>query len=265
MVESKVIRGSVGVELEVCARRVGFGLALVIALLASCHSPELQDDASRSADQRHTQAKDTIAEDSRSIRGKRHFVSGYQAVCGDGETNVVVEIPTGSVDKWEVDKTDGVLKWELRNETPRRVAYLGYPGNYGMIPRTVLPRENGGDGDPLDVIVLGAAVERGSIIKCKLIGVLRLLDGGEQDDKLIAVRRGTPFYDVDSIDGLGLQFPGVQDILHIWFANYKGPGAMEARGFSDRDAAQSLLSTAIDAYLESGQQHAVSPEVFAEH
>ena len=45
---------------------------------------------------------------------------------------------------------------------PREVKYLGYPGNYGMIPRTLLPKELGGDGDPLDVIVLGPAVERGS-------------------------------------------------------------------------------------------------------
>jgi len=56
-----------------------------------------------------------------------------------------------------------------------------------MIPQTLLSKENGGDGDPLDVIILGPSISRGSVVKAHLIGVLKLLDGGEQDDKLIAI------------------------------------------------------------------------------
>ena len=57
--------------------------------------------------------------------------------------------------------------WEFKDGKPRIVKYLGYPGNYGMVPKTLLPENLGGDGDPLDVIVLGPQVERGSVIKCK--------------------------------------------------------------------------------------------------
>ena len=53
----------------------------------------------------------------------------------------MVEIPAGSNDKWEVDKTSGALYWEQEDGKPRVVQYLAYPGNYGMIPRTSLPHE----------------------------------------------------------------------------------------------------------------------------
>ena len=99
------------------------------------------------------------AKDPYTKKGENNYLTGYEAVHDDGDINVVVEIPTGSVQKWEVDKTSGNLKWEFVDGKPREVKYLGYPGNYGMIPRTLLPKELGGDGDPLDVIVLGPAVE----------------------------------------------------------------------------------------------------------
>ena len=88
-----------------------------------------------------------------------------------------------------------------------------------MIPKTLLPEEEGGDGDPLDVIVLRPSVERGSVIKCKLIGVLKLLDGGEQDDKLLAVHESTPLYDVNNLDELNSGFNGITNIVEIWFEN----------------------------------------------
>jgi len=79
------------------------------------------------------------------------------------------------LEKWEVDKTDGKMKWEFVDKKPRTINYLGCPGNYGMIPGTLLSKELGGDGDPLDVIVLGPPVERGSIVKCKLTSVKLIL------------------------------------------------------------------------------------------
>jgi inorganic pyrophosphatase len=126
------------------------------------------------------------------IEGNRNFLTGYKPFFEDGDINVVVEIPAGTLEKWEVDKTDGKMKWEFVDKKPRIINYLGYPGNYGMIPGTLLSKELGGDGDPLDVIVLGPPVERGSIVKCKLIGVLYLLDRGEKDDKLIAILADAP-------------------------------------------------------------------------
>jgi len=54
-----------------------------------------------------------------------------------------------------VKKPDGIMKWAFEDGKPRVIKYLAYPGNYGMIPRTLLPKELGGDGDPLDIIMLG--------------------------------------------------------------------------------------------------------------
>src|SRR5690554_2291721 len=108
----------------------------------------------------------------------------------DGTVRAIVEIPTGTSAKWEVSKDDPeAVYWEYKDGEPRVVNYLGYPGNYGAIPGTALPKELGGDGDPLDVIILGQAVPRGEIVDVRVIGVLKMLDGGEQDDKLIAVLR----------------------------------------------------------------------------
>lgn len=186
--------------------------------------------------------------DAYTLMGERSFLSDYPPLNKDGSVNVVVEIPTGTTAKWEVSKPEGQLKWEIRKGKPRVVNYLGYPGNYGMIPRTLLPKDLGGDGDPLDVIVLGPSVARGSVISAKIIGVLRLLDRGEQDDKLIAVMAGTPMYGVNSMTELDQAYVGVSTIIESWFSNYKGPGKMQAKGFAESGEAMDLLDAAIKAF-----------------
>ena len=180
--------------------------------------------------------------------GEKNFLTGYEPIYSDGDINVVIEIPTGTVDKWEVNKETGNMNWEFRNGEPRKVKYLGYPGNYGMIPKTILPKKLGGDGDPLDVIVLGPPVNRGSVVKAKLIGVLKLLDNGEQDDKLIAVMTKTPFYNANSLNELDQQFNGVTRILETFFSNYKGPGQMKSLGLADEKEAKKVLNYAIEEY-----------------
>ena len=126
------------------------------------------------------------------LKGEKHLIDDYSPRGPDGGIRVVVEIPTGTNAKWEVDKTDGSLKWEVQNGKPRIVKYLPYPGNYGLVPQTLHSSVLGGDGDPLDVLILGSSLPRGSIVEARLIGVLKLLDRGEQDDKLIAVLPHTP-------------------------------------------------------------------------
>lgn len=182
------------------------------------------------------------------VAGMHHYVDGYEPVTDEGLVQIVVEIPTGTTQKWEVNKVDGKLHWEIKDGKPRIIKYLGYPGNYGMVPRTLLSYENGGDGDPLDVLVLGPPVKRGTVIKTKVIGVLNLSDGGEQDDKLIAVMEDTPFYDVESIEGLKREYPGVLFIIQTWFVSYKGPGKLTSTGFSSVEKAQSILHASIEEY-----------------
>ena len=178
----------------------------------------------------------------------QHLLHDITARHENGDLNVVIEIPAGTLEKWEVNKTTGQLELEHRNGQPRIIQYIGYPGNYGFIPQTLLPKEAGGDGDPLDVLVLGAPVKRGTILKSKLIGVLHLLDGGEQDDKLIAVSEDSPLYNVNSIAELDSNYEGITESIAIWFSNYKGPGKMESLGFGSKDTAIQLFEYAVTAY-----------------
>lgn len=191
--------------------------------------------------------------DEYTIVGSNNYLTGYQPINKKGLVNVVIEIPTGTIDKWEVEKSTGHLKWEFRDGEPRKVKYLGYPGNYGMIPQTLLPKELGGDGDPLDVIVLGKAVERGTVLKTKIIGMLKLLDRGDQDDKLIAVMEDSPFYEVNNLTELDSIFNGSTTIIETFFANYKGVGKMKPLGWANEKETKIVLDFSIEEFKKKHQ------------
>ena len=163
----------------------------------------------------------------------------------DSLLQAVIEIPAGTIDKWELNKSNGQLEWEIVNGKPRKVNYLGYPGNYGFIPQTLLSKDHGGDGDPLDVLILGPAVERGSIQKCKIIGVLKLTDHGENDHKIIAVSQNSEMYEVNDILEMENEFNGVLDIVEIWFKNYKGQRLLKSKGYRGKAEAISIINKAI--------------------
>ena len=92
--------------------------------------------------------------------------------------NVVVEIQKGGKIKYEYDE-----KWhEMKVSTIFRDGFC-FPFDYGYVPQT-----RGGDGDHLDVFVLGSqSVQMGAIVECRTIGIVELIDRGEQDDKILAV------------------------------------------------------------------------------
>lgn len=165
--------------------------------------------------------------------------------------HAVIEIPAGTTAKWMVGE-DGRLVWEREGGQRRIVRYLAYPANYGMIPRTLQPSATGGDGDPLDVVVLGDALERGAVVPVRLIGLLRLTDTGERDDKLIAVRPGTPLGAVRSLGALDGQFPGITAILETWFTHYKGTDRITSGGFEDAETAYRMLREAEAGFAEHG-------------
>jgi inorganic pyrophosphatase len=92
--------------------------------------------------------------------------------------NAIIEIPKNTRAKYELDKESGLLKMD-------RVLYSSfyYPANYGFIPQTYCD-----DHDPLDILVLSQIdIVPMCIVSAKVIGVMRMLDGGELDDKIIAV------------------------------------------------------------------------------
>ncbi len=98
---------------------------------------------------------------------------------------VVVEVPMGSKNKYELDKASGLLKLD-------RVLYsaVHYPANYGFIPRTYCD-----DGDPLDVLVLcQEAVDPLTLVEVRAIGVMRMRDDKGIDDKILGVSIGDPAF-----------------------------------------------------------------------
>lgn len=92
--------------------------------------------------------------------------------------NGIIEIPRGSRAKYEICEETGML-------TLDRVLYssVAYPANYGFVPQTYCD-----DGDPLDILVLSQIdIIPMTIVEARIIGVVKMIDGGEADDKLIAV------------------------------------------------------------------------------
>ncbi len=177
------------------------------------------------------------------------FLRGFPAITADSLVNVVVEIPAGTNEKWEVSKMDGSLQWErITADSMRIIPYLPYPANYGMVPRTLLPAEQGGDGDPLDVFLLGPTVERGAVVVSRVVGVIQMRDHGEQDDKLIAVSTAHWFGHVESLNQLQTEFPGVVEALTNWLANYKGEGVVQIVAIADEEHARSVLLHAVNAF-----------------
>jgi inorganic pyrophosphatase len=184
---------------------------------------------------------------------QQDFLRGFTAMTADSLVNVVIEIPAGTSQKWEVSKPDGSLQWvRISADSMRMVPYLPYPANYGMVPRTLLPVELGGDGDPLDVFLLGPAFERGQVVHARLVGVIRMLDRGEQDNKIIAVSVEHWFGHINSLTQLQAEFPGVADILSLWLANYKGPGMVEIECIEDERYAWAILMDAMRMF-EAGE------------
>ena len=97
----------------------------------------------------------------------------------------VIEIPRGSRNKYELDKDTGYLKLD-------RVLYsaVHYPGDYGFVPRTLHE-----DGDPLDILVrINEPTFPGCQIEVRPVGVLKMLDRGEPDDKILSVPVNDPFH-----------------------------------------------------------------------
>ena len=105
-----------------------------------------------------------------------------------------IEIPKGCKTKYELDKETGLLKLD-------RVLYTStvYPANYGFIPKTLAE-----DGDPLDVLVLGGeTIYPATLVTCYPIGVIKMIDNGSLDEKIIAIPFGDPtynnYYDINEL------------------------------------------------------------------
>ena len=156
--------------------------------------------------------------------------------------NVVVVIPYGSNIKYELDKESGAVVVD-------RVMYsaMFYPANYGFVPNTLSD-----DGDPADVLVLNEyPLQAGSVIKCRLIGVLLMEDESGIDEKLLAVpvSKIDPRYDdIKSLDDL----PKITlDRIKNFFETYKmlEPNKwVKVKDYKGKEEAQAILQKAIESY-----------------
>ncbi len=161
------------------------------------------------------------------------------------EFYTAIEIPAGSFTKYEIDAKTGHIVVDRFQSMP-----VAYPANYGSITSSL-----GGDGDPLDAIVYTREpIVPGAIVRVRAIGVLKMIDGGEVDDKIVAVptTKIDPTY--DSIREIS-DLPKVeQDRLQAFFRVYKQlPDArkvVEVGGFESAEKARSEVASAIKAYSE---------------
>ncbi len=152
------------------------------------------------------------------------------------EAVLTVEIPAGSFTKYEIGE-DGLVYVDRFQSMP-----VAYPANYGSMPRTLA-----GDGDPLDALVLTRApLHPGVLIRFRPIGVLRMVDKGEHDEKII----GVP---TDKVDPT---YAGIRDLadlpeierqrIEAFFRVYKdlppGRNTVELNGWGDAAEAKALIS-----------------------
>ena len=166
-------------------------------------------------------------------------ISKIKAGSNPDKINAVIEIPYGSNIKYEIDKESGAVCVD-------RVMYsaMFYPANYGFVPNTLAD-----DGDPADILVLNEyPLQAGSVIPCRLIGVLIMEDESGMDEKLLAVpvTKIDPRYEnIKSLNDL----PKITlDRIKNFFETYKAlePGKwVKVKDFADAKTAEAILEKAI--------------------
>ena len=154
----------------------------------------------------------------------------------------VIEIPKGSKKKYELDKATGLIMLDRVLHTSTH-----YPANYGFIPRSY-----GDDGDPLDVLVLcSEALDPLTLVQCYPIGYISMLDGGKNDEKIIAIPFSDPTYngyhDISELPS------HIFDEMTHFFSVYKNLEGKEAvpGDVNGREAAIEVIRNAIDHYVET--------------
>jgi inorganic pyrophosphatase len=161
--------------------------------------------------------------------------------------NAIIEIPKHSNAKYEMDKATGLLRLD-------RVLYsaMFYPANYGFIPQSL-----GEDHDPLDILVL-SEIECVPlcIVEAKVIGVMRMLDQGEGDDKIIAVANND--MSVNYINNIEELPEHLLSEMRNFFEEYKKleKKTVKVKDFQDKATAKKIIEKAISDYkkaLKSGK------------
>lgn len=166
----------------------------------------------------------------------------HDVTIGEGSPEIVqgiIEIPKNSRAKYELDKDSGLLKLD-------RVLYssINYPANYGFIPQTYCD-----DDDPLDIMVLSQIdIVPMCIVEAKVIGVMRMLDEGEMDDKIIAVAAND--MSVNHLNDISELPPHMLLELRSFFEDYKKleKKTVVVEDFQNREVALQVIEQSIVDY-----------------
>ncbi len=158
------------------------------------------------------------------------------------EITVIVEIPKGSRNKYEYDKDKEAFALDRVLFSP-----FHYPAEYGFMPKTLWD-----DGDPFDVLVMmEQPTFPGCIIDARPIGIMRMIDQGDSDDKLLAVPIEDPrFKDITDISQLPEHY--LKEIAHF-FEQYKKleNKSVKINGWDDNKAAKEAIKHALELYKEN--------------
>ena len=165
--------------------------------------------------------------------------------------NVIVEIPKGTRNKYEVDKQTGLLKLD-------RYLYSSahYPGDYGFVPQTLAE-----DGDPLDALVMiNEPTFSGCLIEARPIGLFRMTDKGDNDFKVLAVPSEDPIF--SEYDNLWRVPPHFLREVEHFFATYKQleGGEVKTMGWDQASAAHHEIEGCVKRHLAAYPKRKDDPE-----
>ncbi|MFA6973665.1 MAG: inorganic diphosphatase [Parcubacteria group bacterium] len=155
------------------------------------------------------------------------------------EFNVIVEIPKGSKNKYEIDKETGLIKLDRAMKSSQ-----DYPFDYGFAPQTLWE-----DGDALDVIILSTyPLMTNILVKVRPVAVMHMIDGGEGDDKVLAVPVDDPRWD-DVNDLADINKHNIKEYQHF-FETYKAIENKEVTidGFEGREKAMEAVNKSVELY-----------------
>ena len=157
------------------------------------------------------------------------------------EINVIIEVPKGSKNKYEIDKETGLIALDRAMHTAQ-----DFPFEYGFVPQTLWD-----DDDALDVVVLTTyPLAPGILVKVRPVAIMSMVDGGESDDKVIAVPVDDPRWD-EVTDLADINKHTVKEIEHF-FATYKKiqNKVVEVGGFKGREEARVAVIRSQKLYAE---------------
>jgi len=161
------------------------------------------------------------------------------SLSNSNDVNAVIEISAGTNKKVEYNKETKVFEIDKKNGKERVIKFLPYLGNYGFIPSTYSDPNKGGDGDALDILVLSESAKIGDVIETVPIAILKLIDDGEIDYKIISVPsdRNNRIIDVDNFKDFNKNYAEVKLIIETWFLNYNKLDKAQIDGWGDEKEA----------------------------